>query len=249
MSKEIFETEEGPRPKRLKTEDEKFTAIPQLNEDIFGRILKFVVEGNQRQILDVVYSEECGVVGGDVLIDEGIDGKEYEPISNEDAVDFRIVKWPQALKNNSHRLIFHNNVKMLPSVTLGYAIWECDPYEKRPEFFPHPLPKNPDQFVGVLKHFGKFYVQVFPCRNHHTMMLDKFKSTITSRNEINELMHYHKRCGWRCFDDIREAGYNPFSGSPYYSPICYSPGGTLIDKPKTPEQGSDSDGEVECVTQ
>ena len=178
MSKEIFQTEEGPRPKRLKTEDEKFTAIPQLNEDIFGRILKFVVEGKQRQILDVVYSQKSGDIGGEVWVDDGIDSKEYEPINYEDAVDFRIVKWPQELRNNSQRLIFHNNVKMLPKFTLEYAIAEYDPFENHPEIVPHPLPKNLDQFVGVLKHFGKFYVQVFPFHNYHAMSLDKFKRTI-----------------------------------------------------------------------
>ena len=153
-------------------------------------------------------------------------------------------KWPQGLESNSQRLVFHNNVKILPNVTLGYSIEECDPYSTNPEFVPYPLPKNPNQFLGVLKHFGLFYVQVWPCDNHHTMSIDQFKKTITSRDEIRSLMIDHKRCWWKCFWDIWDEGYNPYDGSRLYPRSCYSPGGTLVDKPD-----SDSEGVNQCATQ
>ena len=170
------------------------------------------------------------------------------------------LKWPQGLESNSQRLVFHNNVKLLPNVTLGYSINdECDPHATDPDFFPYPLPKSPDQFLDVVKHFGKFYLQVYPCDNHHTVSLDEFKKTITSRDEIQSLMITHKRCFGGCFDDFWDAGYNPWDGEPLYPPSCYSPGGTLVEKPKTPEHNSDSeddfitisvsDGKVQCAPQ
>ena len=58
MSKET--KDEEPKLKVPKIEDEKTATIPQLNEDIFSRILNFVVEEKQHRILDVVFSEQCG---------------------------------------------------------------------------------------------------------------------------------------------------------------------------------------------
>ena len=139
--------------------------------------------------------------------------------------------------------MFHNNVKLLPNVTLGYSIDECDAYSTDPGLVPYPLPNNPNQLIGILNHFAFLYIQVFPCSNHHTMSIDDFKNTITSRDKIHCLMVTHRWCHWRCIHDIWDAGYNPYSGKPLYSPRRYSPRGTLVDKPETPEYYSDSDGE------
>ena len=91
MSKEISTKDEGPKPKLFKSEDEESAAVPQLNEDIFGRILNFVVEEKQHRILDVVFSEQCGTIGGNVLDDESVH-KQYTQIRWGDVVGLRNVK-------------------------------------------------------------------------------------------------------------------------------------------------------------
>ena len=123
------------------------------------------------------------------------------------------LKWPKGLETNSQRLVFHNNVKMFSHVTLGYKIDECDVYDTSDHY---PLPKNPDQFLGVLKDFGKFYMQLQYCYIHHTMQLDQFKKTIISRNEIQEIYLDHKRCGFGgCFIEAIEAYYKGRGRNPY----------------------------------
>ena len=92
MSREISTKDEGTKPKLLKTEDEKCTAVPQLNEDIFGRILKFVVEEKQRQVRKIVLDEECSRLDSDILIDEGMYGKKYGPLRYKNAFGVRNVK-------------------------------------------------------------------------------------------------------------------------------------------------------------
>ena len=89
MSKEISTKDKGPKPKLFKSEDEESAAVPQLNEDIFGRILKFVVEKKQRKIRKIVLREECGRIYSDVLIDEG---KQYEPVRYKNAFGVHNVK-------------------------------------------------------------------------------------------------------------------------------------------------------------
>ena len=90
MSKEISTKDEGPKPKLFESEDEE--SVPQLNEDIFGRILKFVVEKKQRKIRKIVLREECGRIDSDVLIDEGKYGKQYEPVRYKNAFGVHNVK-------------------------------------------------------------------------------------------------------------------------------------------------------------
>ena len=67
MSKEVLTKDEDLEPEPPKTEGVNCLAIPQLNEDIFGRILKFIVERQQRKIKNIVLSEECGYMREDVV--------------------------------------------------------------------------------------------------------------------------------------------------------------------------------------
>ena len=115
MSKEAFETDEGTRREVYGDSavewgylwsDTKIRCRGKAAPDFYllsKTLAKKVLDSAAS--LDVAYSEKCDDIGGEVLVDEGIDGKEYEPINYENAIDFRIVNWPQELRNNSQRLI------------------------------------------------------------------------------------------------------------------------------------------------
>ena len=86
--------DDGPAPKTRRIEEGKETAIPQLNEDVLGRILKFVVERKQRKIWEIVEAEECGKIKGGTRVEDeySTKDKQYQDKAYNEIVGLQNVK-------------------------------------------------------------------------------------------------------------------------------------------------------------
>ena len=96
--------------KNEKLEKEK-PKIPQLNEDVFGIILKYAVEKQQRHVMDTIdiMREHLATphVPKHIII-------QLIPYTIEPSPNHLIVEWPDYLDSNSRRLIHHTKVKLFP---------------------------------------------------------------------------------------------------------------------------------------
>ena len=134
--------------------------IPQLNEDIFGRILKHVVKGKQMQIFDAIENEEQWpgqrewsaelLAKGTITIKLSFLSKNLSG-----GTGVHLVNWPELLQTNSQRLVHHAEVKMMGN--LNYYHWACE--------FKDTKPRNAENFWEAIKHIGHLKIDVVSERN------------------------------------------------------------------------------------
>ena len=196
-----------PNQKRRKTTNRKkqekpagALAIPQLNEDILGKILKFVVEGKQNQIYDVIDKEkqwprnnqfkDVGTFKKDLNADVFAKGK----------TGLHLVKWPELLKTNGQRLVHHAEVKMMGN--LHYYHWA--------EKFQVAQPRHPTKFWDAVKHIGHLKMSVVDDKSIDTCYVSTCPVEVTmedlamyleEEDGFKWLKRRHSRCLHKCVDD------------------------------------------------
>ena len=112
--------------------EQKKKSIPKLNEDVIGKILKFVIINEQKRLLET---------------------KMF--FSEVKDIDLRI-EWPQILQLNTQRLVHHKNVKLLSKSTLYFDFWRCSFHASPKVQIFRPF-KATDNFCNdwqTMKHFG-----------------------------------------------------------------------------------------------
>ena len=112
--------------------EQKKKSIPKLNEDVLGKILNFVVNNEQKRLLE---TKMC--------------------FSEVKDIDLR-VEWPPILQLNSQRLVHHRNVKLLSKSTLYFDFWRCS-FHANPKvqiFQPFRATDNFLKDWQTMKHFG-----------------------------------------------------------------------------------------------
>ena len=90
--------------------DRENPPIPQLNEDIFGVILKHVLAKQKDYIMDtmIILDDNLGDSEGDLIRFTKEDG-----FIAESYLAYRI-DWPDYLNSNIRRLIYHTSIKLFP---------------------------------------------------------------------------------------------------------------------------------------
>ena len=114
--------------KRLKMDIE--SRVPKLNEDVMGIILDFVVAREQNRLIQATSKLWCNEDIDEMSIfdfhgfrrvalqSEAILYHEKDIRSTINSQVDRSVNWPEDLKTNSQRLVYHSNIKLLPNVIL-----------------------------------------------------------------------------------------------------------------------------------
>ena len=191
------------------------SAIPQLNEDILGKILKFVVEGKQKQIYDVIEKEkqwphnnqfkDAGTFKKDLNSEVFAIGK----------TGLHLVNWPELLETNSQRLVHHSEVKMMGNVY--YYHWA--------EKFQDSQPRHPTQFWDAVKHIGHLKMSVVDdktvgCCYVRTCPVDVTMEDLAMYLEEEDgfkwLKRRHSRCLHKCVDDPTATEMDLFENRRWY---------------------------------
>ena len=161
-----MKTRSQSRKEKLDNESRK---IPQLNEDVLGIILKYVMKEEENFIYKnfTLIDEYCD---NQIAILDPLEGCCKWPSNDE-------IEWPDYLYSNSRRLIHHTNVKLFPNCVLTVP--------NRIEIF-FKTKRELDLLWRTFKHFGdvRFWTDAFGSQQTAAKFLQNLLSTIQRPSQL-----------------------------------------------------------------